>query len=115
MSLTGTSLPPPAPPGAGGLTVYVAGGQGQVVGGSVVGPLVAAGTVVLMAASFANAVYDRLPMEEEVGGGGAGGEVSQMSGVTGGGGDGLYGLGSFVFGGGGDGFAGNTRANNNQF
>ncbi|XP_022726610.1 AT-hook motif nuclear-localized protein 25-like [Durio zibethinus] len=65
LSLTGTSLPPPAPPGAGGLTIYIAGGQGQVVGGSVAGPLMASGPVVLMAASFANAVYDRLPLEEE--------------------------------------------------
>ncbi|XP_010548186.1 PREDICTED: AT-hook motif nuclear-localized protein 25 [Tarenaya hassleriana] len=64
LSLTGTVLPPPALPGAGGLTVYLAGGQGEVVGGNVAGPLVAAGPVVLMAASFANAVYDRLPMEE---------------------------------------------------
>ncbi|KAL2940388.1 AT-hook motif nuclear-localized protein 21 [Bienertia sinuspersici] len=30
LSLTGTALPPPAPPGAGGLTVFLAGGQGQV-------------------------------------------------------------------------------------
>jgi hypothetical protein len=30
-----------------------------------VGPLVAAGPVVLMAASFANAVYERLPLEGE--------------------------------------------------
>ncbi|KAL2940385.1 AT-hook motif nuclear-localized protein 29 [Bienertia sinuspersici] len=64
LSLTGTALPPPAPPGAGGLTVFLAGGQGQVVGGSVVGPLMASGPVVLMAASFANAVFDRLPLEE---------------------------------------------------
>ncbi|KAL6592700.1 hypothetical protein ACP70R_049375 [Stipagrostis hirtigluma subsp. patula] len=65
LSLTGTVLPPPAPPGASSLTVYLAGGQGQVVGGSVVGQLVAAGPVVLMAASFANAVYERLPLEGE--------------------------------------------------
>ncbi|KAE8692713.1 AT-hook motif nuclear-localized protein 25 [Hibiscus syriacus] len=65
LSLTGTSLPPPAPPGSDGLTVYLAGGQGQVVGGSVVAPLTASGQVVLMAASFANAVYDRLPLEED--------------------------------------------------
>ncbi|XP_010437478.1 PREDICTED: AT-hook motif nuclear-localized protein 25-like [Camelina sativa] len=65
LSLTGTALPPPAPPGAGGLTVYLAGGQGQVVGGNVAGSLIASGPVVLMAASFANAVYDRLPIEEE--------------------------------------------------
>jgi len=44
LSLTGTVLPPPAPPGASGLTVFLSGGQGQVIGGSVVGPLVAAGS-----------------------------------------------------------------------
>lgn len=65
LSLTGTVLPPPAPPGASGLTVFLSGGQGQVIGGSVVGSLVAAGPVVLMAASFANAVYERLPLEGE--------------------------------------------------
>ncbi|KAK8462964.1 hypothetical protein SEVIR_1G300100v4 [Setaria viridis] len=65
LSLTGTVLPPPAPPGVSGLTVFLSGGQGQVIGGSVVGPLVAAGPVVLMAASFANAVYERLPLEGE--------------------------------------------------
>ncbi|KAB1209867.1 hypothetical protein CJ030_MR6G004349 [Morella rubra] len=64
LSLTGTALPPPAPPGAGGLTVFLAGGQGQVVGGSVLSPLTASGPVLLMVASFANAVYDRLPLEE---------------------------------------------------
>ncbi|KAG0457615.1 hypothetical protein HPP92_022772 [Vanilla planifolia] len=37
LSLTGTVLPPPAPPGASGLTVFLAGAQGQVIGGSVVG------------------------------------------------------------------------------
>ncbi|OWM80520.1 hypothetical protein CDL15_Pgr019800 [Punica granatum] len=65
LSLTGTALPPPAPPGAGGLAIFLAGGQGQVVGGNIVGPLTAAGPVVLMAASFTNAVYDRLPLEED--------------------------------------------------
>uniref|UniRef100_A0A453RFT1 AT-hook motif nuclear-localized protein n=1 Tax=Aegilops tauschii subsp. strangulata TaxID=200361 RepID=A0A453RFT1_AEGTS len=65
LSLTGTVLPPPAPPAASSLAVYLAGWQGQVVGGSVVGQLVAAGPVFLMAASFANAVYERLPLEGE--------------------------------------------------
>lgn len=60
LSLTGTVLPLPA---AGGLSVFLAGGHGQVVGGSVAGPLVATGPVVLMVASFANAVYERLPPE----------------------------------------------------
>lgn len=88
LSLTGTSLPPPAPPGAGGLTIYLSGGQGQVVGGSVVGPLTASGPVVLMAASFANAVYDRLPLElqEDADSTTPPPAASQSSGVTGGGG-----------------------------
>ncbi|KAI3743897.1 hypothetical protein L1987_56965 [Smallanthus sonchifolius] len=65
LSLSGSFLPPPAPPAASGLTVYLAGGQGQVVGGGVVGPLLASGPVVIMAASFGNAAYERLPVEEE--------------------------------------------------
>ncbi|KAH0916228.1 hypothetical protein HID58_030674 [Brassica napus] len=97
LSLTGTVLPPPAPPGAGGLSIFLSGGQGQVIGGSVVAPLVASAPVILMAASFSNAVFERLPIEEEEeeeggGGGGGGGGPPQMqhapsasppSGVTG--------------------------------
>lgn len=64
LSFSGTVLPPPAPPGAGGLSIFLSGGGGQVVGGIVVGPLVASGCVVLMAASFANAVFERLPLED---------------------------------------------------
>ncbi|KAF7828356.1 AT-hook motif nuclear-localized protein 24-like [Senna tora] len=65
LSLAGSFLPPPAPPAASGLTIYLAGGQGQVVGGTVVGTLMASGPVVIMAASFSNAAYERLPLEEE--------------------------------------------------
>ncbi|KZV19444.1 DNA-binding protein ESCAROLA-like [Dorcoceras hygrometricum] len=65
LSLSGSFLPPPAPPAATGLTIYLAGGQGQVVGGSVVGQLLASGPVIIMAASFSNAAYERLPLEEE--------------------------------------------------
>ncbi|GAB4834264.1 AT-hook motif nuclear-localized protein 24 [Ancistrocladus abbreviatus] len=65
LSLAGSFLPPPAPPSATGLTIYLAGGQGQVVGGSVVGTLLASGPVVIMAASFSNAAYERLPLEED--------------------------------------------------
>ncbi|XP_042505525.1 AT-hook motif nuclear-localized protein 20 [Macadamia integrifolia] len=65
LSLTGAFLPGPAPPGSTGLTVYLAGGQGQVVGGSVVGTLVAAGPVMVIAATFSNATYERLPLEED--------------------------------------------------
>ncbi|CAN0908662.1 AT-hook motif nuclear-localized protein 22 [Linum grandiflorum] len=65
LSLSGSFLPPPAPPAATGLTIYLGGGQGQVVGGSVVGALTASGPVVIMAASFSNAAYERLPLEEQ--------------------------------------------------
>ncbi|CAK9155305.1 unnamed protein product [Ilex paraguariensis] len=90
LSLTGSFLPPPAPPGATSLTIFLAGGQGQVVGGSVVGELIAAGPVIVIAASFTNVAYERLPLDDE--------EplqiqppVSQASGgVTGGGGVGHH-------------------------
>ncbi|KAL6498786.1 AT-hook motif nuclear-localized protein 22 [Orobanche gracilis] len=65
LSLSGSFLPPPAPPAASTLSIYLAGSQGQVVGGAVVGPLVASGPVVIMAASFGNAAYERLPLEDE--------------------------------------------------
>ncbi|XP_072963177.1 AT-hook motif nuclear-localized protein 23-like [Typha angustifolia] len=65
LSLSGSFLPPPAPPGATSLTVFLAGGQGQVVGGNVVGALFAAGPVIVIAASFTNVAYERLPLEEE--------------------------------------------------
>ncbi|XP_045794953.1 AT-hook motif nuclear-localized protein 20-like, partial [Trifolium pratense] len=65
LSLTGTFLPGPAPPGSTGLTVYLAGGQGQVVGGCVVGTLVAVGPVMLISATFTNATYERLPLEDD--------------------------------------------------
>jgi hypothetical protein len=45
--------------------VLLSAGQGQVVGGCIVGPLVAAGTVTLFAATFANAVYERLPLQDD--------------------------------------------------
>ncbi|GMI98336.1 AT-hook motif nuclear-localized protein 22 [Hibiscus trionum] len=65
LSLSGSFLPPPAPAAASGLAIYLSGGQGQVVGGTAVGPLVSSGPVVIMAASFGNAAYERLPLEEE--------------------------------------------------
>ncbi|KAL3498725.1 hypothetical protein ACH5RR_041457 [Cinchona calisaya] len=65
LSLAGSFLPSPAPPAATTLTIYLAGGQGQVMGGSVVGALMASGPVVIMAASFSNAAYERLPLDED--------------------------------------------------
>ncbi|CAK9135649.1 unnamed protein product [Ilex paraguariensis] len=65
LSLSGAFLPTPSPPGATGLTVYLAGGQGQVVGGTVMGALMASGPVMVIAATFANVTYERLPLEDE--------------------------------------------------
>lgn len=65
LSLSGSFLLPPVPPVASGLTVYLASAQGQVVGGSVVGALVASGPVTIIAVSFVNATYERLPSDEE--------------------------------------------------
>ncbi|KAM5556473.1 AT-hook motif nuclear-localized protein 15 [Rosa sericea] len=65
LSLNGAFLPAPSPPGASGLTVYLGGGQGQVVGGTVVGALLASGPVMIIAATFTNATYERLPLEDE--------------------------------------------------
>ncbi|XP_020585407.1 AT-hook motif nuclear-localized protein 25-like [Phalaenopsis equestris] len=59
LSLTGSFLP-----AATGLAVLLSGGQGLVVGGYVAGELVASGPVMVVAATFRNAVYERLPIEE---------------------------------------------------
>ncbi|KAL3679204.1 hypothetical protein R1sor_022160 [Riccia sorocarpa] len=65
LSLSGAFLPPPAPPNAAGLTIALAGATGQVVGGTVVGGLQAAGPVVVIASSFQGASFDRLPLPDE--------------------------------------------------
>lgn len=82
LSLSGAFLPSPSPPGASGLTVYLAGGQGQVVGGTVAGALMASGPVIIIGATFTNATYERLPTEddEEAAAGGEGMQVEQQSG-----------------------------------
>ncbi|KAI3469721.1 hypothetical protein Pfo_026384 [Paulownia fortunei] len=72
LSLTGAFLPGPAPPGATGLTVYF-----------VVGPLVAAGPVMVIAATFANATYERLPLEEDEEAGGSAQEAAGGGGAAG--------------------------------
>ncbi|CAA6673615.1 unnamed protein product [Spirodela intermedia] len=64
LSLSGSFLPPPAPLDATGFAVYLSGGQGQVIGGSVVGALISSGPVVLLAASFGTAAYERLPLDD---------------------------------------------------
>ncbi|KAH7656996.1 AF0104/ALDC/Ptd012-like protein [Dioscorea alata] len=65
LSLSGAFLPAPSPPDATGLKVYLAGGQGQVVGGSVMGELLASGPVMVIAATFSNATFERLPLEDD--------------------------------------------------
>ncbi|KAE8684573.1 AT-hook motif nuclear-localized protein 17 [Hibiscus syriacus] len=78
------------------IPISLAGPQGQIVGGFVAGPLVAASNVFLVAATFNNPSYHRLPGEEEEGrntvsSGGAGGQSPPLSG---GGGDNSHGGGA---------------------
>ncbi|KAF5453583.1 hypothetical protein F2P56_028480 [Juglans regia] len=82
LSLSGAFLPAPSPPGASGLTLYLAGGQGQIVGGTVVGALAASGPVMVIAATFTNATYERLPLEDELAAGDQAMQVQQQSGVN---------------------------------
>lgn len=74
---------------ANGFTISLAGPQGQVVGGGVIGPLVTAGTVYLIAATFNGPSYHRLPVEEEIArnsvGGNEGGGSPPHTEVSGGG------------------------------
>jgi len=91
LSLSGSFLPPPAPPGATSLTIFLAGGQGQVVGGNVVGELTAAGPVIVIASSFTNVAYERLPLEDEEPEGGGLQMQQPASHTDGGGGDGVGG------------------------
>nr|GFB14115.1 AT-hook motif nuclear-localized protein 16-like [Tanacetum cinerariifolium] len=65
LSLVGSVSSPPAPPGVDGLAIYLVGPQGQDVGGSIAGPLMASGPVVITAATFLNATFDRLPIDKE--------------------------------------------------
>lgn len=77
MSLSGSFLPPPAPPGATSLSIFLGGGQGQIVGGNVAGSLIASGPVTVIVSSFTNVAYERLPLdEEEPSNGGGGGSLS---------------------------------------
>lgn len=76
LSISGTVLPRPPtvvlprPPVhmdaiAEGLSVYLSGGQGSIIGGIVVAPLITWGPVFLMAGTFSNAVFERLPLPSE--------------------------------------------------
>lgn len=90
LSISATVFPQTTPlPLPNGFTISLAGPQGQIVGGLVAGALIAAGTVFVVASSFNNPLYHRLPDEEEIknlgsGGGSGGGEVHSPH-VSGGG------------------------------
>lgn len=61
LSISATILPPGGAAAANGpFALSLAGPQGQVVGGHVVGPLVSAGTIYLVAANFSNPSFHRL-------------------------------------------------------
>lgn len=62
VSLSGTILPDNTP---ACLTVLVAGPHGQLIGGPVEGRLVAEGSVMVMATTFATATYEKLPLQAE--------------------------------------------------
>ncbi|XP_040382602.1 AT-hook motif nuclear-localized protein 17-like [Oryza brachyantha] len=69
LSISATFLPPAmsaaAPRALGGLSISLAGPHGQIVGGAVAGPLVAATTVVVVAAAFTSPTFHRLPAEDD--------------------------------------------------
>lgn len=71
LSISATYMPPvmaalsPAAVACAGMTISLAGPQGQVIGGTVAGPLLVAGVVMVVAAAFANPTVHRLPLEEE--------------------------------------------------
>ncbi|XP_058782935.1 AT-hook motif nuclear-localized protein 29-like [Vicia villosa] len=62
LSISGTVIPSETIPSAGGLVVYLMGKSGEVIGGSVMSPLVASGSVTLMASSFASTASEKIPL-----------------------------------------------------
>lgn len=87
LSISATFLPPAmaavSPRIGGEISISLAGPQGQVVGGTVAGPLIAAGTVVVVSAAFSNPTFHRLPVEDNmsisvsISGGGQGAEAEE--------------------------------------
>ncbi|XP_068637974.1 AT-hook motif nuclear-localized protein 17-like [Aristolochia californica] len=70
LSISATFLPPSCSLSSvsNGFAISLAGAQGQIVGGSVVGSLLAVGTVVVVAAVFGSPTYHRLSVEDEISG-----------------------------------------------
>ncbi|OVA01793.1 protein of unknown function DUF296 [Macleaya cordata] len=67
LSISATFLPPSSSLSSiNGFTISLAGPQGQIFGGSVVGSLIAATTVYVVATSFNSPSYHRLPIEDEI-------------------------------------------------
>ncbi|KAK7258867.1 hypothetical protein RIF29_24455 [Crotalaria pallida] len=61
ISLAGMFFPPRSvPPRLTTITIVLAHGLGQMIGGALVGPLWASGPVMVTVATFANAIYERL-------------------------------------------------------
>ncbi|GMP45750.1 hypothetical protein CsSME_00014162 [Camellia sinensis var. sinensis] len=91
LSLSATILPASTLFVPKGFAISLAGPQGQIVGGTVVGDLVAASTVYVVAASFNNPSFHRLPAEEDdvrndgSAGGGGENEGQSPTAVSGGG------------------------------
>ncbi|XP_062190980.1 AT-hook motif nuclear-localized protein 28-like [Phragmites australis] len=69
LSISATFLPPSmaaaVPRAVRDLSVSLAGPHGQIVGGAVAGPLIAATTVVVLAAAFTDLTFHRLPLEDD--------------------------------------------------
>ncbi|KAJ3676950.1 hypothetical protein LUZ60_002674 [Juncus effusus] len=72
LSISATFLPPAmsalAPGAMNGtnISISLAGPHGQILGGTTVGPIVANGTVVIVAAAFTNPTFHKLPAEDDM-------------------------------------------------
>jgi predicted DNA-binding protein with PD1-like motif len=80
LSISATVLTCITQPFSNGFAISLAGPQGQIVGGNVVGSLLAAGVVYIIAASFNNPSFHRLPLELEDDARNSGSEVQSPSG-----------------------------------
>ncbi|EPS71487.1 hypothetical protein M569_03276, partial [Genlisea aurea] len=65
ISLHGSFLPASTAVDASGLTALIAGPRGELAGGAVRGPMVADGPVMVIASTFTNATFERLPLEDD--------------------------------------------------
>lgn len=69
LSISATIIPSDLSRVPNGFSISLAGPQGQVVGGPVIGPLLSAGPVWLIAATFNNPFYHKFPAEDDGDGG----------------------------------------------